>query len=1097
MNQDIFQKLKHSSEMPPDKHDGSYELVRSIVSAYRDVDESVLDYHDLNAVYLMCIGTWRHGYEKKHASIQDTHLSHEQKQKLNQLIDDLKDRAQAGLYSNQENGTSGTGSIGMFGTGFYSFQDKTDVKSVRAFIRLCIDILDMTDDEEIFQRAALVCTKSFRGMQAAAASVVLHCLKPFTFPVLNRNAGSGDIFAALGVELESRGKLATYIENCRKIKAFRDDNFSFKNYRILDMAAWELTSGPIRRIIRQYKDSFETWFPQERYKWRAVQCFQDHWYPERKGFAEVLRNSLAQASNLLDANNSYPRKMIEYFAEKEPDTVHKMFQQLLNSEEDITTRIQHFEQAADALLVRHRSKESMKQHFQNDRTVCAYLFFAHPDRYFLYQYGKLKAFLSEIGSDILCKMGDKQNVIAYQEIAEKVLRSVQQDSELLNMVQMELDKLGSAYYPDTEHHLLADDVIYFGSRLYKSDYWPLQTDYDPEISAEQWGDLLTDSTVCTAENLAILQKIRQLGGESTCKQLSQELGGSPAHYNGSLVQLARRVHEKTDCPLARNDDDEQKWWPILFLGRSALPEQPGTYSWKLRDELEDALELLTQKEVTGSMSFAKNTILYGPPGTGKTYQTVNYAVAIIEGKDLKEVQAEDHERVLERYRQYRQEGRIEFTTFHQSFGYEDFIEGIRPKFLNEEEDGKNEGEVAYEIADGIFKRFCAKAQPPAVDPNQNPYGFSISPTIWKVSLANTGDNPVRTYCMEHGCIRIGWDEYGEAITDETDYHSGGKAVLNAFLSRMQPGDIVLSCYSARSIDAVGVVIGEPEWHNEFDHYKRLRKVKWLIRGKDIPIDDFRLEKNLTLSTVYRLNTTVENVIEVLDRHGFSAVLPARGTKGPYVFIIDEINRGNISKIFGELITLIEPAKRLGQSEALQAKLPFSHELFGISDNVYLLGTMNTADRSIALLDTALRRRFSFVEMMPDSSVLDGIKVDGISISGILTILNRRIEVLFDREHTLGHAYFMPKAPQQSLSLQTLGEIFRDKVIPLLQEYFYDDYEKIRLVLGDRKRPEQQQFFQIVPADPQELFGEELDFELNPAYRINPAAFFDAEVYRNF
>lgn len=192
--------------------------------------------------------------------------------------------------------------------------------------------------------------------------------------------------------------------------------------------------------------------------------------------------------------------------------------------------------------------------------------------------------------------------------------------------------------------------------------------------------------------------------------------------------------------------------------------------------------------------------------------------------------------------------------------------------------------------------------------------------------------------------------------------------------------------------------------------------------------------------------------------------------------------------------MIEPSKRLGQSEELQAKLPYSHEAFGIPDNVYLLGTMNTADRSIALLDTALRRRFSFVEMMPDSGVLDGIEVEGISISGLLTTLNRRIEVLFDREHTLGHAFFTPL--RQSPSIQTLGEIFRDKVIPLLQEYFYDDYEKICLVLGDRKRPEQQLFFKVETADLQSLFGVEPEFEVNPTYRLNPAAFFDAEVYRN-
>ena len=1092
MNQEILKKLKSTPELSPDVHDGSYELVRTIVSAYRDVDEAVLDFQDLNAIYLMCIGTWRHSYDKKHEAVHATHLSEVRKQELDHLIDDLKNRADAGVYKYQEKAVSGTGHIGMFGTGFYSFQGKTDIQSVCAFIGMCVDILDMTDDEEMFRRAALVLTKSFRGMQAAAASVVLHCLKPLTFPVINSNVGSEDIFAALGIELKSRGKLESYVDNCRKIKTFRDANFSFKNYRILDMAAWELSADPIRRVVSQYKESFDAWFPEEAYKWRAVQCFQEHWNPERSDFAEMLKESLAQAGNLMDTNYSFPRKMITFFAEKEPDTVRDMFQRLLTPQADVVEEIQNFEKSADTLLAKYQFKESMKQHYQGDRTICTYLFFAQPDRYFLYQYGKLKAFLEETGLNDTCKKGDTQNILTYQEVANRVLSCVQQDSELLNMFQIKRAELGREYYPDAEHHLLADDIIYFGSQLNKSDYWPSLAEYDPEINTEQWLELLADRTVCTVENLQILKAIQQAGGEATCKQLSLRLGDTSAHYNGSMVQLARRVQEKTGCPLVQNENNDQKWWPILFVGRTALQDQPGTYSWKLRDELADALKRLPPIEVNKPMPFAKNTILYGPPGTGKTYQTVNYAVSIIEGKLLKDIQAENHEEVLKRYRQYRQDGRIEFTTFHQSFGYEDFIEGIRPVFAEDKEENPND--ISYEIADGIFKKFCATAQPPVVDPNQNPYGFSENPTIWKVSLASTGDNPVRDYCMEHGCIRIGWDEYGESITDDMDYHVGGKTVLNAFLSRMQPGDIILSCYTAHSIDAIGVVTGEPEWHPEFDHYKRLRTVKWLVQGKNIEITEFRLEKSLTLSTVYRLNTTVATVIDVLNKNGFSGVSSAKGTKGPYVFIIDEINRGNISKIFGELITLIEPSKRLGQSEELQAKLPYSHEAFGIPYNVYLLGTMNTADRSIALLDTALRRRFSFVEMMPDSSVLDGIEVEGISISGLLTTLNRRIEVLFDREHTLGHAFFTPL--RQSPSIETLGEIFRDKVVPLLQEYFYDDYEKICLVLGDRKRPEQQQFFKVETTDLQSLFGVEPEFEVNPTYRINPAAFFDVEVYRN-
>ena len=662
MHQEILKKLKSTPELSPDVHDGSYELVRAIVSAYCDVDEATLDYQDLNAIYLMCIGTWRHSYEKKHEAVHATHLPEVRKQELDHLIDDLKSRADAGAYKNQEKAVSGTGHIGMFGTGFYSFQGKTDIQSVRAFIRMCVDILDMTDDEEIFQRAASVLTKSFRGMQAAAASVVLHCLKPLTFPVINSNVGSEDIFAALGIELKSRGKLEAYIENCRKIKDFRDANFSFKNYRILDMAAWELSADPIRRVISQYKESFAAWFPEEAYKWRAVQCFQEHWNPERADFAEMLKESLAQAGNLLDTNYSFPCKMIAFFAEKEPDTVRSMFQQLLAPGADIVEQIQSFKQSADTLLAKYQFKESMKQHYQKDRTICTYLFFAQPDRYFLYQYGKLKAFLAETGLQAACKMGDSQNVLTYQEIANRVLSCVQQDSELLNLFETRRAELGSSYYPDPAHHLLTDDIIYYGSQLYKSDYWPSPAEYDPEISAEQWLELFVDRSVCTAENLLILKTMQELGGEATCKQLSLQSGGTSAHYNSSMVQLARRVQEKTGCPLVQNENEDQKWWPILFVGRTALPGQPGTYSWKLRDELADALKLLSQKEVNDPIPFAKNTILYGPPGTGKTYQTVNYAVAIIEGRALEEVQTENHEEVLKRYRQYRQDGRIEFTT---------------------------------------------------------------------------------------------------------------------------------------------------------------------------------------------------------------------------------------------------------------------------------------------------------------------------------------------------------------------------------------------------------------------------------------------------
>ncbi|MBQ5609996.1 MAG: AAA family ATPase [Fibrobacteraceae bacterium] len=220
-------------------------------------------------------------------------------------------------------------------------------------------------------------------------------------------------------------------------------------------------------------------------------------------------------------------------------------------------------------------------------------------------------------------------------------------------------------------------------------------------------------------------------------------------------------------------------------------------------------------------------------------------------------------------------------------------------------------------------------------------------------------------------------------------------------------------------------------------------------------------------------------------------------KQNYVFIIDEINRGNISKIFGELITLIEPSKRLGEKESMKVTLPCSGDVFGVPNNVYILGTMNTADRSIAMIDTALRRRFNFVEMMPDtdelSSPLKDNAFDDIDVRKMLKIINERIEYLYDREHTIGHAFFIGVD-----TLDKLSSVFKNKVIPLLQEYFYDDYKKIRLVLGDNGKDEKNQF--IKKAHPQkELFkkgddDDDLNKEKN-IYKINQDAFDDPKSYK--
>ena len=350
----------------------------------------------------------------------------------------------------------------------------------------------------------------------------------------------------------------------------------------------------------------------------------------------------------------------------------------------------------------------------------------------------------------------------------------------------------------------------------------------------------------------------------------------------------------------------------------------------------------------------KNIILQGAPGTGKTYRIPELVVRLCEPEF--DANNATRKELMSVYNRLKEEKRVMFTTFHQSMDYEDWLEGLRPVLENDQ--------VTYKIEPGIFKRLCTEAERPLSA--KKDVNISDEAIVWKVSLSGTGDNPVRRDCMKNGYIRIGWDGYGENITDETDWsiHNGeGKTILNAFINTMKVGDVVMSCYSSRTIDAIGIVTGEYEWHDNFEHYKRVRRVKWLV--KDINEDIVKLndDKTMTLGTVYRLNAiTLDKVKSLLDKYEASKTLIDNNK--PYVIVIDEFNRGNVSKIFGELITLLEPDKRKGMRNAESVLLPYSKKEFYIPSNVFLVATMNTADRSLDTIDYAIRRRFAFITVKP-------------------------------------------------------------------------------------------------------------------------------------
>ena len=400
-----------------------------------------------------------------------------------------------------------------------------------------------------------------------------------------------------------------------------------------------------------------------------------------------------------------------------------------------------------------------------------------------------------------------------------------------------------------------------------------------------------------------------------------KLGTAPKGIiaHGYIIEIPYKHEIKIEFDSIQNADDEKEIISLTELKNKFKPkawdsqgETVGSYidetilpelrkMWNILINGDENSENLNRGDEKKTMKkeFDKNVIFYGPPRTGKTYTTSKRAVEICKTESEKELT--DYSEIMEKYNELKKKNRIEFITFHQSYGYEEFIEGIKPVVSNEDDESNSENsqEIKYEIVDGIFKKFCDKAR----------------------------------------------------------------------------------------------------------------------KAQD------------------------------------------KENKEPYVFIIDEINRGNISKIFGELITLIEITKRAGKKECISTKLPYSKEEFTVPDNVYIIGTMNTADRSIALMDTALRRRFYFEEMLPNYDLLKDIFVEDegvkVNIGAMLKAINERIEYLYDREHTIGHAVFLEL--KENNNIDKLENIFKKSVIPLLQEYFYEDYDKIRLILGDNAKDEDEQF----------------------------------------
>lgn len=619
----------------------------------------------------------------------------------------------------------------------------------------------------------------------------------------------------------------------------------------------------------------------------------------------------------------------------------------------------------------------------------------------------------------------------------------------------------------------------------KDDYWK------DRYPLEQWQLGKNNDMIYYGENYNILES--DIGLFYVVQEKAVCYIGRAYKKNGDNTYFEIILEIKNGFTLSQIREIQGLQNPPLYQGCSKFSNQQAGLELAIKcfenGEIGQGQKIIQkQKEQTMSNNSNENSnknpplnqILYGPPGTGKTYNTINKALEILgygmqdnekskitldydkikqklqeiaKSEDAKALNLENLDSKSDRelakllfdYYCNTKQGQIAFVTFHQSFSYEEFVEGIKPIFVDENgEEVKHSKNMIYKAKNGIFKDICERAKQYTKEfiisqQVKKPYVLDKSKTLWRLYTLPDAkiDNDFFDECIKDGCVKAYYDYGGVALSEKAQ--NGDYVVIPS----TNYGEM------SKTIRAFGILGSDRQTNVEKEYCK---DVEWLWVADD-ENKIIRFDKvNFNRPTFQRVIQGKETIIDYMN-----TLMSKDKTKfetQPHILIIDEINRGNISKILGELITLIEPSKRIGASneekarsignESLEVTLPYSNESFGVPSNLYIIGTMNTADRSIALLDTALRRRFEFVEMMPEPELLEIIKVENgeINLQMLLEKMNARIEFLLDREHTIGHSFFI-----NVNSLSELQQVFKNKIIPLLQEYFYDDYAKIDAVLN--------------------------------------------------
>lgn len=795
----------------------------------------------------------------------------------------------------------------------------------------------------------------------------------------------------------------------------------------------------LKKIEEAYLKYLPDYWSEENFKWKAIQHFQKHWDIEAVDFASMLDQALAKTYNLLTSGYYYAKTMLISFAQEDPEGLRSAFRILYDETRDLAERVDKFIAYADDRKINHNDT-GWKNHYQDTKAISVYLWLRYPDKYYIYKYGEIRPAAVELESSFVPKRtASVDNMIGGFHFCDEICAQVSQNEQIIATFQ---SLLTADCYPDPQHRTLAFDVVFYISRyylqanestdfdendpLFTNDGWmPTLQEYSPGLTKDDWLKLLNNSEVIGPVWGGTLAAFYEAGGQATCSQIGKTYGKSPSSISGYCTNLAKRIHKITNCPLSMRDGGKPRYWPILFQGQNADSNTPGAFIWRLRSELYEALTEFRilrfqwqkaeniRNQIETFNDDEESNDLHSDAQFRKWFRPVIEALNVLGGKATRQ---QVHEEIIRREAVSQKELDVQNRSGSSSI-------------LNQIDWARN-----YLCYEGMIDKNAPRGTWALTDLGKNIFmtdelaGKIIAKWV-KIKKAEREHQPLPVIDLSEFYVLRNEKYHKDDFLAEVFMSSEHLDQLLGLLKRKK--NVILQ--------------GAPGVGKTFAA-KRLAFVMMGVQDTD-----------RIASVQFHQNYSYEDFIMGYKPNGADFSLQTgvfydfceKARKDPsrdYFFIIDEINRGNMSKIFGELLQLIEADYR--DEETL---LAYNHEPFSVPGNLYLIGMMNTADRSLALINYALRRRFSFFEMAP-GFVTQGFKeyaADRIhdetfdALVEQLLRLNKAIaeDPALGKGFRIGHSYLCLKK-DETYSEEWLQSIVEYDILPTLQEYWFDDQDKL-------------------------------------------------------